>query len=66
MLITGDVAPAIELPETDMNMRSLAGFAGSWVVLYFYPKDDWNSSRARQGPDRTNAGSIRFRLQLVS
>jgi len=40
MLNTGDVAPAIELPDTDMNLRSLAEFAGSWVVVYFYPKDD--------------------------
>ena len=40
MLKTGDVAPAIELPDTDMKQRSLAEFAGSWVVVYFYPKDD--------------------------
>jgi peroxiredoxin len=40
MLKTGDMAPAIELPDTDMNPRSLAEFAGSWVVVYFYPKDD--------------------------
>lgn len=40
MLNTGDAAPAIELPDTDGNPRSLAEFAGSWVVVYFYPKDD--------------------------
>ena len=40
MLKTGDTAPAIELPDSDMNMRTLAEFAGSWVVVYFYPKDD--------------------------
>jgi len=40
MLKIGDVAPAIELPDTDMKLRSLAEFAGSWVVVYFYPKDD--------------------------
>jgi peroxiredoxin Q/BCP len=40
MLNTGDMAPAIELPDTDMKLRSLAEFAGSWVVVYFYPKDD--------------------------
>jgi len=40
MLNTGGVAPAIELPDSDMNLRSLAEFAGSWVVVYFYPKDD--------------------------
>jgi peroxiredoxin Q/BCP len=40
MLSTGDPAPAIELPDADMNKRTLAEFAGSWVVVYFYPKDD--------------------------
>jgi len=40
MLNTGDVAPSIELPDADMNPRSLAEFDGSWVVVYFYPKDD--------------------------
>lgn len=40
MLNTGETAPAIELPDADMNMRTLAEFAGSWVVVYFYPKDD--------------------------
>lgn len=40
MLSTGETAPAIELPDADMNMRTLAEFAGSWVLVYFYPKDD--------------------------
>ena len=40
MLKTGDIAPAIDLPDADMNMRTLEEFAGSWVVIYFYPKDD--------------------------
>jgi thioredoxin-dependent peroxiredoxin len=40
MLSTGDVAPAIELPDSDMNLRTLAEYAGSWVVVYFYPQDD--------------------------
>lgn len=40
MLNTGDTAPAIELPDSDMNMRTLGEFSGSWVVVYFYPKDD--------------------------
>ncbi len=40
MLTTGDSAPALELPDADMNMRTLDEFSGSWVVIYFYPKDD--------------------------
>jgi thioredoxin-dependent peroxiredoxin len=40
MLSTGDMAPAIELPDSDMNLRTLAELAGNWVVVYFYPLDD--------------------------
>jgi peroxiredoxin Q/BCP len=40
MLNTGDQAPAIELPDSDMNMRTLDEFRDSWVVIYFYPQDD--------------------------
>ncbi|MGB5472101.1 MAG: peroxiredoxin [Gammaproteobacteria bacterium] len=40
MLATGDSAPAFELPDSDMKIRSLAELSGSWVVLYFYPQDD--------------------------
>ncbi len=40
MLNAGEQAPAIELPDTDMKPRSLSEFAGRYVVLYFYPKDD--------------------------
>lgn len=40
MLRAGDLAPAIELPDTDMQPRSLSEFAGRYVVLYFYPRDD--------------------------
>ena len=28
------------LPDQDGNVRTLAGYKGKWVVLYFYPKDD--------------------------
>ena len=40
MLNTGAIAPAIELPDSDMKLRTLAEFSGSWVVVYFYPEDD--------------------------
>jgi peroxiredoxin Q/BCP len=40
MLATGDMAPAFELPDSDMKLRSLAEFSGSYIVLYFYPQDD--------------------------
>ncbi len=37
----GDPAPPFSLPDQDGKMVSLSDFSGkSWVVLYFYPKDD--------------------------
>ncbi|HXX90330.1 MAG TPA: thioredoxin-dependent thiol peroxidase [Acidimicrobiales bacterium] len=36
----GDRAPAFTLPDQDGTKVSLAGFAGSPVVVYFYPADD--------------------------
>ena len=36
----GKKAPAFSLPDQDEKKVSLSDFKGSWVVLYFYPKDD--------------------------
>jgi peroxiredoxin Q/BCP len=33
-------APHFSLPDQDGRMRSLTDFVGSWLILYFYPKDD--------------------------
>ncbi len=33
-------APQFTLPDSDGNLHMLANYAGKWVVLYFYPKDD--------------------------
>lgn len=40
MLQTGTPAPAFSLPDQDGNIRSLSDYAGKWLLLYFYPKDD--------------------------
>jgi peroxiredoxin Q/BCP len=36
----GDPAPAFNLPDANGQSHKLADYAGKWVVLYFYPKDD--------------------------
>jgi peroxiredoxin Q/BCP len=36
----GRAAPTFELLDQDEAKVSLADFKGSWVVLYFYPRDD--------------------------
>ena len=33
-------APDFALPDQDGTIHSLADYAGNWLVLYFYPKDD--------------------------
>lgn len=40
MLEVGDYAPEFELPDQDGRVWTLRGERGSWVVVYFYPKDD--------------------------
>ncbi len=36
----GETAPDFELPDQDGVKHNLGEFAGKWLVLYFYPKDD--------------------------
>ena len=33
-------APDFSLPDQDGTVRSLSDYAGGWLVVYFYPKDD--------------------------
>lgn len=33
-------APAFSLPDQDGNVHSLSDYAGKWLLVYFYPKDD--------------------------
>jgi len=33
-------APDFSLPDQNGSTRSLSDYAGKWLVLYFYPKDD--------------------------
>ena len=36
----GDLAPDFSLPDDTGAVRTLSEQRGSWLVLYFYPKDD--------------------------
>ena len=41
MLLVGEIAPDITLPDADTEMVRLSGYRNKKnVVLYFYPKDD--------------------------
>lgn len=39
-LKVGEKAPDFNLPDQDGTMHALRDYAGQWVLLYFYPKDD--------------------------
>ncbi|HET9641578.1 MAG TPA: thioredoxin-dependent thiol peroxidase [Candidatus Paceibacterota bacterium] len=36
----GELAPDFSLPDQNGKTHSLSDYRGSWVLLYFYPKDD--------------------------
>jgi thioredoxin-dependent peroxiredoxin len=38
--VVGEQAPDFELPDQEGQLHSLEDYVDSWVVLYFYPKDD--------------------------
>ncbi len=40
MLEVGQPAPNFSLPDETGTERTLSEFRGSWVLLYFYPKDE--------------------------
>ena len=39
-------APDFSLQDQDGTVRTLADYAGTWLVLYFYPKDDTSGCTA--------------------
>jgi peroxiredoxin Q/BCP len=36
----GKKAPAFSLPDQNGKTHKLSDYAGKWVVLFWYPKDD--------------------------
>jgi peroxiredoxin Q/BCP len=40
MLIAGNLFPNFSLANQDGKITKLGDFAGHWLVVYFYPKDD--------------------------
>lgn len=39
-LIEGSIAPGFELQDQNGNTHRLSDYAGRWLVLYFYPRDN--------------------------
>ena len=45
-LLPGMQAPVFQLPDQDGMMRTSTEFLGSWLILYFYPKDNTSACTA--------------------
>jgi thioredoxin-dependent peroxiredoxin len=58
-LSPGSPAPAFTLPDQDGIMRSLQDFHGSWLVLYFYPKDNTSGCTLEAVDFTTRAGDFK-------
>ncbi len=55
----GKKAPAFDLPDQDGEKHRLADFAGKFVVLYFYPKDDTEGCTIEAGEFRDAAAAFK-------
>lgn len=55
----GAQAPVFELPDQHGEKVSLEAQRGSWVVLYFYPKDDTPGCTKEACSFRDNFGAIK-------
>lgn len=50
--LTGSKAPEFELPDQNGKMHKLSDYAGQWVVMYFYPRDDTSGCTIEAGAFR--------------
>ena len=64
MIKAGSKAPDFKLPNQDDKIISLKDFAGKWIVLYFYPKDN-TSGCTKEACDFTDLLKDYERLDAV-
>lgn len=54
----GSTAPDFALPDQHGQVHRLADYAGRWLVLYFYPKDDTPGCTAQACSLRDDIGTL--------
>ena len=54
----GDNAPDFSLADQNGAVHTLKQYAGKWVVLYFYPKDDTPGCTKEACSFRDNLGAV--------
>lgn len=62
---TGDRAPDFSLTDQNGTTHSLKDYAGKWVVLYFYPKDDTPGCTKEACSFRDNLGTVAGKNAVV-
>jgi peroxiredoxin Q/BCP len=65
MLTIGDKAPDFNLNDQNGNPHSLRAYAGKWIVLYFYPKDDTPGCTKEACSFRDNLTTITAKSAVV-
>lgn len=59
VLRVGDTAPTATLPDQSGKVRSLADVRGSWILLYFYPRDNTPGCTIEACTLRDNYGELK-------
>ena len=61
----GDMAPDFTLTDQNGGTHSLADYAGKWLVLYFYPKDDTPGCTKESCSFNENLGAVKKKNAAV-
>jgi len=59
MISVGQHAPLFILPDQNGKEQSISDYLGSWVLLYFYPKDDTPGCTKEACGIRDNFGAFK-------
>ena len=65
MLKKGDKASDFKLADQNGKLHSLADYKGSWLLIYFYPKDFTSGCTTEACSLRDNFSRTKDKLQLV-
>lgn len=64
-LHVGDPAPSFQAEAQDGQIYDLEDFAGQWVVLYFYPKDDTSGCTKEACSFRDNMSQLKEKAVVL-
>jgi peroxiredoxin Q/BCP len=64
-LTVKDKAPDFELPDQDGKIHKLSDYKGSFLLLYFYPKDDTPGCTKEACSFRDNFPKLKEKLEIV-